>query len=200
MATLLSKPHRLWGAQALAPEPHWLRRQRHDITPPTIPAVPDLVFTDHERLALAGFLAGYRGLTREATNGHGPVFFAGSDVPSPACRWPGTGGMVDHKPRNSRRQQRGRFTTEATAGRDGVGGAHGEKSCRESQREKLWPLGPDPEAREVLDGVASSSWPSAHVRSPPRLPFVPQRWPHEGQQLVDHARGHGAVADEQAKP
>ena len=32
----------------------------------TIPAVPDLVFTDHERLALAGFLAGYRGLTREA--------------------------------------------------------------------------------------------------------------------------------------
>ena len=33
---------------------------------PTIPAVPDLVFTDHERLALAGFLAGYRGLTREA--------------------------------------------------------------------------------------------------------------------------------------
>ena len=34
---------------------------------PTIPAVPDLVFTDHERLALAGFLAGYRGLTREPT-------------------------------------------------------------------------------------------------------------------------------------
>jgi site-specific recombinase XerD len=33
---------------------------------PTIPAVPELVFTDHERLALAGFLAGYRGLTRNA--------------------------------------------------------------------------------------------------------------------------------------
>ncbi len=32
----------------------------------TVPAVPDLVFTDQERLALAGFLAGYRGLTREA--------------------------------------------------------------------------------------------------------------------------------------
>jgi site-specific recombinase XerD len=34
-------------------------------TPPTVPAVPDLVFTDPERLALAGFLAGYRGLTRD---------------------------------------------------------------------------------------------------------------------------------------
>jgi hypothetical protein len=33
---------------------------------PTINAVPDLVFTDRERLALAGFLAGYRGLTRDA--------------------------------------------------------------------------------------------------------------------------------------
>jgi integrase/recombinase XerD len=33
---------------------------------PTIPAVPDVVFTDHERLAPAGFLAGYRGLTRDA--------------------------------------------------------------------------------------------------------------------------------------
>jgi hypothetical protein len=32
----------------------------------TVPAVPDLVFTDPERLALAGFLAGYRGLTRDA--------------------------------------------------------------------------------------------------------------------------------------
>jgi integrase/recombinase XerD len=32
----------------------------------TAPAVPDLVFTDQERLALAGFLAGLRGLTREA--------------------------------------------------------------------------------------------------------------------------------------
>ena len=32
----------------------------------TVPAVPDLVFTDQERLALAGFLAGHRGLTREA--------------------------------------------------------------------------------------------------------------------------------------
>jgi integrase/recombinase XerD len=32
----------------------------------TAPAVPDLVFTDQERLALAGFLAGHRGLTREA--------------------------------------------------------------------------------------------------------------------------------------
>ena len=32
----------------------------------TIPALPDLVFNDHERLALAGFLAGYRGLTRDA--------------------------------------------------------------------------------------------------------------------------------------
>jgi len=31
-------------------------------TPPTVPAVPDLVFTDPERLALAG----YRGLTRDA--------------------------------------------------------------------------------------------------------------------------------------
>ena len=40
-----------------------------------------------------------------------------------------------------------RFTTEATAGRYGVGGAHREQSCRESQREKLWPLGPDTEAR-----------------------------------------------------
>ena len=34
--------------------------------PPTAPAVPDLVFSDHERVALAGFLAGYRGLTRDA--------------------------------------------------------------------------------------------------------------------------------------
>ena len=32
----------------------------------TVPAVPDLVFTDPERLALAGFLAGHRGLTRDA--------------------------------------------------------------------------------------------------------------------------------------
>ena len=32
----------------------------------TVPAVPDFVFTDQERLALAGFLAGHRGLTREA--------------------------------------------------------------------------------------------------------------------------------------
>jgi Phage integrase, N-terminal SAM-like domain len=32
----------------------------------TVPSVPDLVFTDQERLALAGFLAGHRGLTREA--------------------------------------------------------------------------------------------------------------------------------------
>jgi hypothetical protein len=36
------------------------------ITPSTAPAVADLVFTDHERLGLAGFLAGYRGLTRDA--------------------------------------------------------------------------------------------------------------------------------------
>lgn len=35
-------------------------------TPSNVPAVPDPVFTDPERLALAGFLAGYRGLTREA--------------------------------------------------------------------------------------------------------------------------------------
>jgi replicative DNA helicase len=35
-------------------------------TSPTLPTVPDLVFTDPERLALAGFLAGYRGLTRDA--------------------------------------------------------------------------------------------------------------------------------------
>lgn len=35
-------------------------------TPPTVPTVPDLVFTDPERLALAGFLAGYRGLARDA--------------------------------------------------------------------------------------------------------------------------------------
>jgi hypothetical protein len=35
-------------------------------TSPTVPAVPDLVFTDPERMALAGFLAGYRGLTRDA--------------------------------------------------------------------------------------------------------------------------------------
>ena len=35
-------------------------------TSPTVPAVPDLVFTDPERLALASFLAGYRGLTRDA--------------------------------------------------------------------------------------------------------------------------------------
>jgi integrase len=35
-------------------------------TSPTVPAVPDLIFTDPERLALAGFLAGYRGLTRDA--------------------------------------------------------------------------------------------------------------------------------------
>ena len=51
----------------LAPEPHWLRRQRHDNdNPSAVLAVPDLVFTDPERLALAGFLAGYRGLTRDA--------------------------------------------------------------------------------------------------------------------------------------
>ncbi len=35
-------------------------------TSTTVLAVPDLVFTDPERLALAGFLAGYRGLTRDA--------------------------------------------------------------------------------------------------------------------------------------
>ena len=35
-------------------------------TPSTAIAVPDPVFTDPERLALAGFLAGYRGLTRNA--------------------------------------------------------------------------------------------------------------------------------------
>ena len=35
-------------------------------TPSNVPAVPDLVFTDSERLALAGFLAGHRGLTRDA--------------------------------------------------------------------------------------------------------------------------------------
>jgi integrase/recombinase XerD len=35
-------------------------------TPSAVLAVPDLVFTDPERLALAGFLAGYRGLTRDA--------------------------------------------------------------------------------------------------------------------------------------
>ena len=35
-------------------------------TPSIVLAVPDLVFTDPERLALAGFLAGYRGLTRDA--------------------------------------------------------------------------------------------------------------------------------------
>ena len=35
-------------------------------TPSTVLAVPDLVFTDPERLALAGFLAGHRGLTRDA--------------------------------------------------------------------------------------------------------------------------------------
>ena len=34
--------------------------------PLTAPAVPDFVFSDHERVALAGFLAGYRGLTRDA--------------------------------------------------------------------------------------------------------------------------------------
>ena len=52
---------------ALAPEPHWLRRQRHDNDNPiNSPRRPNLVFTDPERLALAGFLAGYRGLTRDA--------------------------------------------------------------------------------------------------------------------------------------
>ena len=57
----------MWGLDALAPEPHWLRRQRHDNDNPSpVLAVPDLVFTDPERLALAGFLAGYRGLTRDA--------------------------------------------------------------------------------------------------------------------------------------
>ena len=35
-------------------------------TSPTTPVLIDAVFTDPERLALAGFLAGYRGLTREA--------------------------------------------------------------------------------------------------------------------------------------
>jgi integrase/recombinase XerD len=35
-------------------------------TPSTVIAVPDLVFTDPERLALASFIAGYRGLTRDA--------------------------------------------------------------------------------------------------------------------------------------
>ena len=35
-------------------------------TSTTVPAVPDVVFTDPERMALAGFLAGYRGLTRDA--------------------------------------------------------------------------------------------------------------------------------------
>jgi integrase/recombinase XerD len=35
-------------------------------TSTTVPAVPELVFTDPERLALAGFLAGYQSLTRDA--------------------------------------------------------------------------------------------------------------------------------------
>ena len=35
-------------------------------TPSTAPATIQPAFTDPERLALAGFLAGYRGLTREA--------------------------------------------------------------------------------------------------------------------------------------
>jgi site-specific recombinase XerD len=35
-------------------------------TSTTVPAVPDVVFTDPQRMALAGFLAGYRGLTRDA--------------------------------------------------------------------------------------------------------------------------------------
>jgi len=35
-------------------------------TPSTAIAVPDPVFTDPERVALASFLAGYRGLTRDA--------------------------------------------------------------------------------------------------------------------------------------
>lgn len=36
-----------------------------------VPVQP--VFTGSERLALAGFLAGYRGLTREAWHGHQEV-------------------------------------------------------------------------------------------------------------------------------
>jgi integrase/recombinase XerD len=35
-------------------------------TSTTVPAVPDVIFTGPERMALAGFLAGYRGLTRDA--------------------------------------------------------------------------------------------------------------------------------------
>jgi integrase/recombinase XerD len=45
-------------------------------TPPTVPAVPNLVFTDPERLALAGFLAGHRGLTRDAYALHLPQFLS----------------------------------------------------------------------------------------------------------------------------
>lgn len=35
-------------------------------TSSTVLSVPDTVFTDTERMALAGFLAGYNGLTRDA--------------------------------------------------------------------------------------------------------------------------------------
>jgi integrase/recombinase XerD len=35
-------------------------------SPPTVIAVAEPVFTNAERLALAGFLAGYTGLTRQA--------------------------------------------------------------------------------------------------------------------------------------
>lgn len=51
------------------------------MTSPTVPAVPDLVFTDPERLALASFLAGYRGLTRDAYALDPRPFFAWYDPP-----------------------------------------------------------------------------------------------------------------------
>ncbi len=61
---------KVWGLDALAPEPHWFRRQT-PLTTTSTPsaktlAVAEVVFTDAGRVALAGSLAGYRGLTRDA--------------------------------------------------------------------------------------------------------------------------------------
>ena len=57
------------GLGRFSPDTHRLRRQRHDnnkYTQHQGAAVAEVVFTDAERVALAGFLAGYRGLARNA--------------------------------------------------------------------------------------------------------------------------------------
>jgi hypothetical protein len=57
-----------------------------------VPVQP--VFTDAERLALAGFLAGYRGLTRDAYAGSASVHYLVPHAVGAAVRGPPRGHRV----------------------------------------------------------------------------------------------------------